>query len=100
MPTSTTAVQPRGLARVLGWRRLRVLLGSSFVLSLLMLPTWQASYALLISRLLLIGLLVLLVFGLFETRPKRLPPWLARWVLQVASVAVVMPFAAAIVYAF
>jgi LytS/YehU family sensor histidine kinase len=33
----------------------------------------------------------MLLFGLFEQWPKRLPAWLARWVLQVMGVALAMP---------
>jgi hypothetical protein len=94
-PTAT----PQGLAGVLDWRRVRPVLIVCFVLSLMMAPGWQASYAVLISRLVFIGLIGLLVFGLFERWPRRLPNWVGRWVLQVGAVAVVMPFAAAMAYA-
>jgi LytS/YehU family sensor histidine kinase len=40
----------------------------------------------------------MLVFGLFEQWPKRLPRWLARWVLQVLGVALVIPPTTAIIY--
>ena len=90
---------PQLLARLLGWRRVRVVLGTALLLSLLLVPGWQASYAVLLFRLVFIGLALLLVFGLFERWPARLPNWLARWVLQVVSVAVMVPFTAAIAYA-
>jgi signal transduction histidine kinase len=44
-----------------------------------------------ILRATLLGLIAMLVFGLFERWPKRLPAWLARWVLQVVGVALAMP---------
>ncbi|MFS8063222.1 MAG: sensor histidine kinase [Luteimonas sp.] len=94
MPSPT----PDGLARVLGWRRIRVVLVTSLVLSLLMLPGWQASWGVLFVRLVFVGCAQLLVFGLFERWPTRLPRWLARWVLQVVAVAAVVPFALAIAY--
>ncbi|GAA0709406.1 hypothetical protein GCM10009105_09840 [Dokdonella soli] len=47
-----------------------------------------------LGRLLLIGLIELLVFGLFERWPARLPRWLAHWALQVAAVAFAVPPAA------
>ena len=89
---------PRDLSRVLGWRRVRVVLITSLLLSMLVLPGWQASWGVLFVRLVFVGLVQLLVFGLFERWPRRLPRWLARWVLQVVGVAIVVPFALAIVY--
>lgn len=83
---------------MLGWRRVRVVLIASLLLSILVLPGWQGSWGLLLVRLVFVGCVQLLVFGLFERWPKRLPRWLARWGLQVASVAIVVPFALAIAY--
>jgi LytS/YehU family sensor histidine kinase len=40
-----------------------------------------------------VGFAVLLAFGLFEQWPRRLPQWMARWVLQVAAVGVTVPLA-------
>ena len=68
-----------------------------FVASLPMSANWLASYWLLLLRLVLVGLAALFVFGLFERWPRRLPAWFPRWGLQVASVAAVMPVAAALV---
>ena len=89
----------QNLPRLLGWRRVRVVLGTSLLLSLVLLPGWKASWLVLIVRLAASGFAQLLVFGLLERWPARLPKWFARWVLQVAGVAVVVPFAAAIAYA-
>ena len=69
-----------------------------FVLHLLILITWKASYAVLVGRVLFIGLLVLLAFGLFERWPARLPAWFARWALQVVAVAVAVPLGALVAY--
>src|SRR5260221_9218764 len=96
MGTSRT---PKGLARMLAWRRLKPPLIACAVLFLMMAPGWQVSYAVLIFRLLFIALVAVLAFGILERWPARLPSWVARWVLQVVAVAVVMPFAAAIAYA-
>jgi signal transduction histidine kinase len=95
---STPAPAPRIFPRLLGWRRLRVVGGACLLLSLLILVNWQASYLLLLVRLLLVGLIALLVFGLFERWPNKLPAWLPRWVLQVLGVAVLIPVATAVVY--
>ncbi|WP_052116372.1 sensor histidine kinase [Noviluteimonas dokdonensis] len=83
-----------------GWRRLRVVGIAAFVASLPMSANWLSSYWLLLLRLLMVGLAALFVFGLFERWPRRLPAWFPRWGLQVASVAAVMPVAAALTYAF
>ena len=91
MPTATHSSRVRALAQMLGWRRVRVMLGACVAMSLMILPIWEASYALLLGRLLLAGLVVLLTFGIFERRPARLPSWLARWVLQVVAVALSVP---------
>ena len=98
MAAVNPSTTPKRRARVLGWRRLRVVLIVSLLLSLLMLGGWKASWAVLFTRMALVGLAQLLVFGLFERWPARLPRWLARWVLQVVGVAVVVPFALAIAY--
>ena len=82
---------PRELAPMLGWRRVRVMLSVCVIFSLMILSTWQGTYVLLLGRLIFAGLVVLLAFGLFERRPKRLPRWLARWFLQVLAVAIAVP---------
>jgi signal transduction histidine kinase len=83
---------------MLAWRRLKPPLIACLVLFLMMAPGWQVSYSVLAFRLLFIALVAVLAFGILERWPARLPPWVARWVLQVVAVAVVMPFAAAIAY--
>lgn len=80
------------------WRRLRVLLITCVALTVLMMPTWQASYVVLLGRWIFIGGACLLVFGLFERWPSRLPSWIARWVIQVIGVVVVIPAAAWFAY--
>ncbi len=80
------------------WRRLRTTGITCLVVSLLMLPGWEASYAVLIGRLALIGAIVLGAFVLAERWPARLPGWLERWALQVIAVAVAVPVAVFLVY--
>jgi signal transduction histidine kinase len=84
--------EPQGFARLLAWRRVRHTLIASVVWGLLLSAGWQSSFAGLLVRTMLIGLVLMLVFGLFEQWPKRLPRWLARWVLQVLGVAITVPF--------
>lgn len=98
MSFANTSTVRHDLARLFHWRRVRVTLVTCFVLHLLILTTWQASYAVLVGRVLLIGLLVLLAFGLFEHWPARLPAWCARWALQVVAVAVAVPIATLFAY--
>jgi two-component sensor histidine kinase len=98
MKPAAPAVEVRGLKRVFGWPRMRVVLTTSFVLSVLLLPAWEGPWRVLLLRMVMLGCIQLLVFGFFERRPRRLPRWLARWVLQVVGVAAVVPFAVAIIY--
>ncbi len=72
---------------VLSWRRLLTFAVTCLLMSILLFPIWEASYALLLGRLLIIGFGALLAFGAFERWPARLPSWLARWMLQLLSVA-------------
>lgn len=88
----------RGLARVFALPRLRVVLVASVIwglaLSLVFVsPAWSV-----LARTIGIGLVALFVFGLLEQRPRRLPGWVARWVLQVAGVAVSVPLAVSAYY--
>ncbi len=59
---------------------------------------WTSSFAGLLFRTLLIGLTLMLVFGLLEQWPARLPRWLARWVLQVLGVAIAVPLTVVAIY--
>ena len=86
------------LKRVYAWRRVRVVIVTAFIVSLPFISGWKPSYSILIGRLLLTGFVALTLFGLFERWPKKLPNWLARWALQVAAVAIVIPFVTAFGY--
>ena len=81
-----------------GWQRIKVVLAAALILSIMMKFTWASWWITIFVRLTLIGMIQLSVFGIVERWPKRLPRWVARWVLQVAAVAIVVPFAAALVY--
>lgn len=83
---------------IFGWRRVKFTVGATLLLSLVILPTWEAPVALLLGRTLFIGLCALLSFGLLERWPRQPPSWLARWVMQVIGVAAAIPLAAAIAY--
>jgi len=81
-----------------GWRRLAVALGLSLAVTLLLSSQWTTGIWSLFGRTVTLGLIGLLVFSLFERWPKRLPRWLARWVLQVVGVGVAMPLTTVAVY--
>ena len=51
-----------------------------------------------LGRTVSVGLVALLIFGLLEQWPQRLPRWLARWVLQVLGVAVAVPLTVSVYY--
>ena len=99
MNSANTPTLRQDLARIFHWPRVKVVLVTCLVFFLLMLPGWLASYLLLAGRLLFVGLVVLLAFGLFERWPERLPAWISRWGLQVVAVAAAVPIATAYAYA-
>ena len=84
--------------RIFGWPRVRVVLVTSAVLFFLFIWGWKGTAFELAIRLVMLGLVQVAVFGVLERWPARLPGWMARWVLQVIGVAVVVPFAMAIIY--
>lgn len=90
MPVDVPA-SPRGLTLLLSWQRVCFTVALSLALGLLHGLHWKSSLLTLLLRTVSIGLVGMLAFGLFELWPKRLPKWLARWVLQVLAVALAMP---------
>lgn len=98
MSDAAPSSEPQGFARLFGWRRVRVVLVICLIFSLMMAPDWKGPYVVLLGRLVFSGLVVLLAFGVFERWPKRLPRRVARWVLQVLSVAIAVPFAVSWAY--
>jgi hypothetical protein len=98
MASASAFPQPRGLAPMLAWRRVLSTLVASTLLALILSPAWTTPTSGLIARAMLVGLGALMVFGLFEQWPARLPHWLARWVLQVLGVALAVPLGVLTVY--
>ena len=86
-------VPPAGWRPLLGWRRVRTVAIVCTLFVLLFSFGWKASMWHLVARVFGVGLALLLVFGLFEQWPRRLPRWLARWALQVAAVGARVPVA-------
>jgi signal transduction histidine kinase len=91
----TTPLPPgksTGLTRIFGWRRLLVTLAVSGVLGLVISPAFSTAPAWrIVGREMAMGLMVMVVYGLFEQWPQRLPAWVARWTLQVVAVAISVP---------
>jgi len=75
-----------------------VTLGVCGVLIALYSTIWRSSLVGMAVRVAGLGLLLMLVFGLLEQWPRRLPRWLARWVLQVLAVGLTVPVALFFIY--
>ena len=89
--TSGAPVGPRGLALMLGWRRVTFTLTLSTIIALALSNHWEQGPLVGLIRVVPLGFMAMLTFGVFEQWPKRLPRWLARWVLQVLGVALIIP---------
>ncbi len=98
MSTTALPARPRGLALALNWRRLRFTLLFSLAIGTMIGLGWQSGWWSAVVRVIALGLIAMLVFGLFEQWPRRLPRWLARWVLQVVGVAASIPIATFCIY--
>ncbi|MGA8809140.1 MAG: histidine kinase [Thermoanaerobaculia bacterium] len=81
-----------------GWQRLAVALALALAVARLLRSSWTTGVAPLLFRTVTLGLVAVLVFGLFERWPKRLPPSVARWVLQVVGVGLAMPITTLTIY--
>jgi signal transduction histidine kinase len=99
MNTAASDPTPRGLALLLGWRRVLVALVASLLVGLILSPAFTTMPAFrVIAREMFVGLAALLAFGLFEQWPARLPSWIARWALQVLAVACAVVVAVLVLY--
>lgn len=67
--------------------------------TLLLRTEWTSWPLPLLFRTVALALVGVLVFGTFERRPRRLPPWLPRWALQVVAVGLAMPLTTLAMYA-
>jgi len=96
--TTTALPRPRGLALLLGWRRLLVTLVMATLIGLLFSTFWKTSIAGMFVRVIGVALIAMLAFGVVEQWPRRLPRWLPRWPLQVVAVAVTVPLSVLVIY--
>jgi LytS/YehU family sensor histidine kinase len=92
MAVTAVSVKPRGIASLLGWRRVLFVLGISVVFGTInsVLDSAPAIHVT-VSHAVAVGLATLLGFGLLERYPARLPAWLPRWILQLIGVVVGVP---------
>jgi Histidine kinase len=91
MPPPALPATSTGVPVARGWRRLFVALALSGAVGWLLGQGWQSGMASILMRAAAVGLIATLVFSVFEHWPKRLPRWVARWVVQVAAVGVSVP---------
>jgi signal transduction histidine kinase len=98
MLNAPAAARMHGAAPLFGWRRVLFTLGVAGALSLLFSTFWKTSITGLVVRVVGVALLAMLVFGIFERWPARLPKWLARWVVQVVAVALTVPVSLFAIY--
>jgi hypothetical protein len=90
---STAASLPTGFRRIYAWPRVRFVLIVAGVLGALMGLHADAAWLVTVVRVVIVGLVVLFVFGLLEQRPRNLPRWLPRTVLRLLGIAMSIPFA-------
>ena len=83
---------------MLGWGRVRFTLGVSALFGLMLSVSSDTATSIVVARAIVVGLLGMLAFGLFERWPRSLPKWLARWALQLVGVVVAMPLGALLAY--
>jgi hypothetical protein len=89
---------PRGLALAFNGRRLLFVFLLSFTVGALIGIHWQSGWWSAVERVLALGFTGMLVFGLFEQWPHRMPRWLPRWMLQVVAVAISVPLTTFTIY--
>ncbi len=88
----------RGLALLFNPARLAFVLSASLLIGYLMSFNWHSGTWSVLERTLALGFIAMLTFGCFEQWPTRLPRWLARWVVQVLSVALSIPITTFFIY--
>ena len=97
---ATAANRSPELSAIFARSRLRFTVAVSAAFGLLLSLHNKVSLIPGLARAILLGLVVLWIFGLFERWPRRLPKWLARTALQLIGIVIVIPVASAIIYVF
>jgi hypothetical protein len=98
MSTPAPPAKPRGLALMFNGRRLRSVLIVASVFGVMVGSGWKSGFFAGYGRVLAIAFAAMIAFGVFEQWPRRLPRWMARWVLQVIATAMVVPIATVWIY--
>jgi hypothetical protein len=98
MSVAAAPQRPQAPAALLGWRRVRVTLATATPLGLLLSVPNLSPTLIVVGQAVLVGFVLLLVFGLLERWPRRLPTWLARWLLQLLGVVLAVPLASLLAY--
>jgi Histidine kinase/Histidine kinase-, DNA gyrase B-, and HSP90-like ATPase len=98
MAMAAPTLQPSGLARIFGWRRVRFVLIVSLLFGVTLNIGSQAPAVIVFARAIIEGMAILFVFGLFEQWPKQLWRPFSRWGWQLLGIVVVIPIAAAFAY--
>jgi hypothetical protein len=98
MSADSSTLKPQTIEPIVTWRRLKFTLGISALLGLFIRLMMDAPLLVVIARTITMGLVAMIVFGVFERWPKRLPRWLPRSAAQLIAIAVAMPFAALLAY--
>jgi hypothetical protein len=96
--SSVVPPKPTGLAALFAWRRVLATTAFTLLISTPIATGWKSGAGSLYVRALALAYTAMLVFGIIEQWPRRLPRWVARWVLQVIGVAAVLPFATMAIY--
>jgi two-component sensor histidine kinase len=99
MTPASIPITPHGFALLLGWQRVRVTLIISAIFGLLLGAASETATIIVVLRAMIVGLSAMLVFGLFEQWPRKMPSWLARSALQVIGIFMTVPFSALLAYA-
>ena len=80
-------------------KRLVVTMGLAVALALVLGQGFRGGVPAVLRLTATIGLVALAVFACFERWPRRLPTWVARWVLQVVGVGFAVPITAVTMFA-
>ena len=93
--TTTVGTAPGAMPRIFAWPRLRFTWAVSAAFGLLIGLNNGSRTALPadVLRAMLLGTVVLLVFGWLERWPRKLPKWLPRTVLRLLGIVIVVPIA-------
>lgn len=88
------------LSSLFSWPRLRFAAITTVLFTALLCLSFVSPLWSIFLRTAIVCTTGVLVFGVLEQWPRRLPAWCARWVLQVLGVALAMPLIALAIYTY